>query len=416
MTGRGVDQGALCEREIEQIVARGLQDMPFDGQRVLVLIPDGTRSFPMPLFFRLVTRYLMPRVTAIDFLVALGTHAPMSEEALLRLVGITAQEKATTYARVRVLNHAWDNPAALTQLGTISADEISLLTGGLMKESVPVRLNRLVLEYDQMLVCAPVFPHEVVGFSGGDKYFFPGIAGADIINLTHWVGALITSYEIIGTKSTPVRAIIERAAGFIPKPRWKLAAVITHEGVAGVFAGTTTEAWAAAADLSSRRHIVWVDRPYRQVLSVLPKMYDDIWTGAKGMYKTEPCIADGGEVIIYAPHITEFSSVHGTAITEIGYHVRDYFAKQWDKFKHIPWGVLAHSTHLRGAGTYVDGVEKPRIGVTLATGISAADCRAANLGYRDPATIDPAAFAGREAEGVLLVPKAGENLYRLKRA
>jgi hypothetical protein len=105
--------------------------------------------------------------------------------------------------------------------------------------------------------------------------------------------------------------------------------------------------------------------------------------------------------------------VHGKVIKQVGYHVRDYFVAQWDKFKHLPWGVLAHSTHLKGAGTYIDGVEKPRIQVTLATGLSEAECRAINLGYLDHRTLDPKSFAGREAEGILFVPKAGEYLYRV---
>ena len=75
-----------------------------------------------------------------------------------------------------------------------------------------VALNKLPLEYDHVLVCGPVFPHEVVGFSGGNKYLFPGIAGPEIIHFTHWLGAVITNYEIIGTKDTPVRAVIDRAA------------------------------------------------------------------------------------------------------------------------------------------------------------------------------------------------------------
>jgi nickel-dependent lactate racemase len=287
------------------------------------------------------------------------------------------------------------------------------LSGGKLRMEVPVRLNRLVLEYDHLLVCGPVFPHEVVGFSGGNKYFFPGIAGSDIINFTHWLAALITSYEVIGTKHTPVRKVIDRAASFIPTPKSALCSVVTHEGVVGVAAGSTEGAWAAAADLSARTHIVWCDKPYKQVLSVLPAMYDELWVGAKGMYKTEPAIADGGEVIIYAPHLHEVSVVHGKSIKEIGYHVRDYFVAQWDRFKHVPWGVIAHSTHLKGSGTYVNGVERPRIRVTLATGLSEAECAAINLGYADHRSIDPKSFAGREAEGVLYIPKAGEYLYRV---
>jgi nickel-dependent lactate racemase len=272
------------------------------------------------------------------------------------------------------------------------------------------------LDHDVVIVCGPVFPHEVVGFSGGTKYFFPGIGGPEVINFTHWLGALITSYEVIGTKHTPVRAVIDRAAAFIPTRQWSFCPVVKGEGVCGLYAGEPQAAWSAAADLSAQVHVRYVDQPYRQVLAHMPRMYDDLWTGAKGMYKLEPVVAAGGEVIIYAPHISEISYTHGRLIDEIGYHVRDYFVKQWDRFKSYPWGVLAHSTHLRGIGTYEAGVERPRVQVTLATGIPPERCRQVCLGYRDPATVRVEDWQGQEAEGRLYVPHAGETLYRLKPA
>jgi len=418
LTGFGLTHRYLNQTEIETILADSLAGMPLDGKRLLVLIPDSTRTFPLPLLFPRIVALLQGRVRQLDFMIATGTHPAMSEEAKLKLVGITAEEKAGTYAAVRLLDHAWDDPQALITLGVIPAEEIGRLSNGLLVQSVPVRLNRLLLEYDDVLICGPVFPHEVVGFSGGNKYFFPGIAGPDIINFTHWLGALITSYETIGTKDTPMRRVIDRAAGLIPRGRHALCAVVTTEGVAGLFSGSPEEAWSAAADLSAQVHVRWCEHPYQQVLSVLPEMYTELWVGAKGMYKLEPVIADGGEVIIYAPHLTELSVVHGEVIKQIGYHVRDYFVKQWPRFEHYPWGVLAHSTHLRGIGEYdaATGIERPRIRVTLATGLSAEECAAVNLGYRDPRSIDPAQFANREDEGVLLVPHAGEVLYRLKKS
>jgi nickel-dependent lactate racemase len=173
-------------------------------------------------------------------------------------------------------------------------------------------------------------------------------------------------------------------------------------------------AWRAAAELSARLDVVYVEKPYRRVLSIMPELYDDIWTAAKGMYKMEPVVADGGEVVIYAPHIDEVSYTHGKVLDEVGYHVRDYFVKQWDRFKDYPWGVLAHSTHLRGLGTYEDGVEQPRIQVTLATRIRRERCERLGLGYLDPDSINPVEWTGREDDGILVVPRAGEMLYRLK--
>jgi nickel-dependent lactate racemase len=412
--GYGKPEGNLNPSEIEAIIASGLVKLPLDDKRVLVIIPDHTRTIPLPVFFRLLTRHLSGRVHALDFLIALGTHPPMSDQDILQLVGITPQEKNTVFQHIRLFNHSWQDRNALITLGTISADELAEISGGLLAIDVPIRLNRLVLDYDHLLVCGPVFPHEVVGFSGGNKYFFPGIAGAEIINFTHWLGALITSYRLIGMQDTPVRQVIDRAASFIPIPRHALCSVVTEEGINGLFIGMPEDAYAAAAALSAQVHIRWVDKPFHKVLSVLPEMYDEIWVGAKGMYKMEPVIADGGEVIIYAPHIRRFSAAHGKVIREIGYHVRDYFTKQWERFKDYPWGVLAHSTHLRGIGEYEDGVEKPRIQVTLATAIPESECLAVNLGYSDPDSIDLRAWSGRETEGILMVPRAGEDLYRLK--
>jgi hypothetical protein len=143
-------------------------------------------------------------------------------------------------------------------------------------------------------------------------------------------------------------------------------------------------------------------------------MYSEIWTAGKAMYKLEPVLADGGELILYAPHVHEVSATHGSIIRAVGYHCRDYFVKQWDRFKHHPWGVLAHSAHVHGLGTFEDGVERARARVTLATAIPPEVCRRINLGYRDPSTIRPEDYANRESDGVLLVPRAGEILHQLK--
>jgi nickel-dependent lactate racemase len=339
---------------------------------------------------------------------------PMSDEAINKLVGVKSEERKGKYAKVNIFNHEWNSAGTLKKIGHISAAEIEQLSGGLMKQGVDVTVNKMLADYDRVLICGPVFPHEVVGFSGGNKYFFPGIAGPDVINMTHWIGALITIMAMIGTKHTPVRAVIDRAASFIQMEKFALTFVVKGYDLAGVFIGSPEEAWSAAADVSAREHVIYVEKPYKLVISVMPHMYDDIWTAAKGMYKMEPAIADGGEVIIYAPHIDEISYTHGKVIDEVGYHCRDYFVKQWDRFKDQPWGVLAHSTHLKGAGTWDNGVEKPRIKVTLATKIPESRCKKVNLGYRDPAAMNLDEFKGKEKEGILLVPKAGEMLYRMR--
>ena len=280
---------------------------------------------------------------------------------------------------------------------------------------VKVRINRAALEYDELVILGPTFPHEVVGFSGGNKYLFPGISGPEVLNFFHWLGAVVTNPGIIGKKWTPVRKVVDRAASMVKTSKWCASMVVRSDGsLAGLYLGTPEAAWNQAADQSAGLHIVRKPKPFRQILSCAPEMYDELWVAGKCMYKLEPVLAEGGELIIYAPHLKEISLTHGNLIREIGYHCRDYFLKQWDKFKDKSWGVLAHSTHVYGGGNYENGVETARARVVLATGIPEAVCRQINLGYRDPRTIRKEDFANREKEGILLVPKAGEMLYRLE--
>jgi nickel-dependent lactate racemase len=405
----------LSEERVTAFVVEQLAARDFDGRSVCVIVPDATRSCPLPLLLSAVHTALTGRATKVTVLIALGTHAAMTEAQLARHLGYPAGDSAARYPGMTVLNHAWAEPETFVSLGVISAERVAELSEGRLADSVDVRLNRAVVDHDVALVVGPVFPHEVVGFSGGNKYFFPGVAGQEIIDLSHWLGALITSAEIIGTRGiTPVRALIDEAAALIPAEKLALC-VVAQSGAGSLHAaafGEPRAAWAAAASVSAETHVRYLDAPVRRVLSIMPRRYDDIWTAAKGFYKLEPVVADGGEVILYAPHITRISAMH-PEIERIGYHCRDYFLGQWDRFKDLHWGVLAHSTHLRGAGTWnpVDG-ERSRVRVTLATGIPEDVVRAANLDYLDPAAVDVEAC---RADGeTLVVPDAGEVLFRLR--
>jgi nickel-dependent lactate racemase len=406
----------LTNEQIIDTLHAGL-DGKFAGQRVLVLIPDHTRSLPLPFLFRAIVE-LLGNAKQLDFMVALGTHPPLGEESLHRLVGITAGERTTIFKHVGLLNHDWNSPSALTSLGTLAQDEIKHIAGANWHPSLPdqvdLRINKAVLEYDHLLILGPTFPHEVVGFSGGAKYLFPGISGPDMINATHWLGALAGVVGTIGIKETPVRAMIHAAAARLTTPLTLTALVVEGHELSGLFIGDPLSAWSAAADLSAQRHIHWCERPFLRVLSCAPPMYDELWTGAKAMYKLEPAMARDGEVVIYAPHLDTVSHVHGKYIYEVGYHILPYFLNDWERFKHVPLGVLAHSTHLRGSGHMQAGVEKPNVRVTLASKIPPEDCARLNLGYLDPAAVNVDEWQDREAEGILYVPKAGEILYRLK--
>ncbi len=405
---------SLGADEISDFVIAQLAGVPLDGRSVCLLVPDATRTCPLPLLLRAVHRALHGRVTRLTVLIALGTHGAMAESALASHLGYQPGQVADRYRGLTVINHRWWDEATFASLGTIAADRVVELSTGLLRSPVPVRINRAVLDHDIALVLGPVFPHEVVGFSGGNKYFFPGVSGRELIDLSHWLGALITSAEIIGTKGiTPVRALIDEAAAMIPVRRLAFCVVTGTEpgSLHSIAFGSPEAAWAAAADVSAQTHITYLAAPVRRVLSVLPRKYDDLWTGAKGCYKVEPVVADGGQVVIYAPHITEIASTHPDLL-KIGYHCRDYFVRQLDRFSQYHLADLAHSTHLRGAGSYDEQAgERLRMTVTLATGIPEAVVRSVNLDYLSPAEIDPVAWAADP--DTLVVPDAGEELYRL---
>jgi len=411
--GATLDPGA-----VDAFLADALRQADFDGRRVCVLVPDASRHCPLPVLLDGVHRALAHRVAALDVVVALGTHPPLGPARLAALVGCPEGGISQRYPGMTVANHAWWDPASFVDLGVVEAETLHRLSGGLLDVPVPVRVNRAVADHDVTLIVGPVLPHEVVGFSGGNKYLFPGVSGQELIDVSHWLGALITIPEIIGTLGiTPVRALIDTAAALVPSSRLCLAMVVEEgtDRLHSVHFGSPESAWAAAAQVAAQAHVRYLDAPVTRVLSLLSARYDDLWTGAKGIYKVQPVVADGGEIVLYAPGLHEISGTHGAAIARVGYHCRDYFTKQWDRFGTEAWGVLAHSTHVRGTGTFDPvGGEHNRIRITLATGIPAAETRGVGLGYLDPASVDVTAWA-RDPH-TLVVPDAGEVLYRLRQA
>jgi nickel-dependent lactate racemase len=409
-----VDQ-ALTPDETRAFLAEQLAARPFDGRDVVVIVPDSTRSCPLQLLMDTVYAGLAQRVRRLRVLIALGTHPEMTQEQLETMFEVGPGGLAERYPRAEIGNHEWWRPSALISIGTIPAARVAELSEGRLSLDVDVTINKAVVEADDVLIVGPVFPHEVVGFSGGTKYLFPGVSGQQMIDVSHWLGALISSATIIGSPGiTPVRAMINEATSKIDSRILACCVVVqsgTHD-LHGISFGDVHGAWERASALSANTHIRYRQTPVRRVISIIPHRYDEIWVAAKGMYKVEPIVADGGEVIIYAPHLSVVSHTHGAEIAKIGYHCRDYFAKRWDEFKEHPWGVLAHSTHLRGAGNWSpeDG-EHNRVTVTLATAISEQETRALALDYRDPASID--IDAARLDPDTLVVDNAGEVLFRL---
>jgi nickel-dependent lactate racemase len=414
VAGKGSTGKFLNRNEVREIMTEGIPPELYRGKRVLVLTPDGTRTAPLPMMVRELYALMGGLAERLDFMVALGTHRPLSDGEILDLYGITEEERGSIFRDTAFLNHRWDMPGTLQKIGRFSASEIEELTGGLLREAVDVDINRRIFDYDLLIIFGPVFPHEVAGFSGGNKYLFPGISGGDFLHFFHWLGAVITCWNIIGIKHNPVRTLIETAASLVPVQRCCAAMVVDKgNGLHGLWVGNPEDAWSEAADLSAKVHIVRKEKPFHTVLGRSALLYDELWTAGKVMYKLEPVVEEGGRIIIYGTHVRALSHTWGAQIERIGYHVRDYFLSRMDQFREVPRGVLAHSTHVRGLGSFENGIERPRIEVILATSIAAELCRRVNLGYMNPDEIDIDSYRNREGEGILFVDDAVEVLHRL---
>src|SRR5450432_3910170 len=185
--------GPLNDAQVGELIAKACPAEHYRGKKVLVITPDQTRTAPVGLMFKTLHQRIASATKAFDVLIALGTHPAMSEEAMCGRLEISLDERRKQFSKVQFFNHEWDNPAALMEIGALAAKEVSELTGGLFSLDVPVEINRLVLSYDQIIIVGPVFPHEVVGFSGGNKYLFPGVSGAEILHFFHWLGAVVTN-------------------------------------------------------------------------------------------------------------------------------------------------------------------------------------------------------------------------------
>ena len=411
--GKGSPDDVLTREDVIKIIAEGTPKKFYAGKRVLVLTPDATRTCPLPMMVAAVQEVIAPETAKLDYMVALGSHHPMSQEQIMNLYGVSPVDRKTTFSDASFLNHEWKKPETFAKLGTFTEAEIAETTDGLFKESVVVDINKAIYDYDGIIILGPVFPHEVVGFSGGNKYFFPGISGGEFLQFFHWLSGVITTPKVIGIKDTPTRALVEAAAKMITVPTHTYAMVVKSKNeLSGLYAGPVPDAWSQAADLSAKVHIRYTPKRYHTVFGVAPEMYDEMWVGGKVMYKLNEVVEDGGRLIIYAPHIKEWSSTWGNYLERVGYHTRDYLLAHMDELSEIPRGVLAHSCHVRGTGTMENGVEKPRIDVVLASSIPKESTEAMNLSYLDPAKVDVDSWRNREEEGILFVDHAGEVLHK----
>ena len=417
ITGAGSPELDLSPNELRAIVNQALSTVA-PGARVLAIIPDKTRDDNTALLFPFAAEVLAARsVAQLDALVAQGTHMPMTGEEKRSKIGLL--DGASAAGLGHIYDHQWNRPDELVNIGELSAERVKDLTGGLLNEAIAVNLNRLLRPglYDTVLIFGATVPHEVAGFAGGAKYFFPGVAGPDLTHATHWLGALASIENVIGRVETPTRKMIEAAADFITARVISLNSVVTRDDdnrlrTRALFCGDFREAFRRAADVSRQVHIKYTGRKYKRAVALLDEHYDELWVGGKASYKLGGIIEEGGELIIYAPRLRTISETHGLLIEKYGYapldRVREMVALSAELQSNL--AVAAHLAHVSYAGRPdTTGRVIPRYRITMASGLDEATCRRVNLGY-----MDYRQFRREDYESdpdTLIVERAGRDLY-----
>jgi nickel-dependent lactate racemase len=405
---------------MRSIVADALAEIGA-ATRVLAIVPDKTRDDPTDVLFPFAAEILRKRgVECFDALIAQGTHGAMTDDEKRLKLGVGDGKEVPDIGRV--FDHHWSDESELTEIGVLTAERVSELTGGLFTKEIPLKINRRLApgNYDHVLIFGATVPHEVAGFAGGAKYFFPGVAGPELTHATHWLGALAGIENTIGRIETKTRSLIEAAADAIAANVICFTSVVTRADDVqlrnhALFAGGYRESLRAAAEISRKVHIKYTGRKFKRVVALLDPHYDELWVGGKASYKLGPVIEDGGELIIYAPQMTCLSKTHGEMIERYGYGViekmQELVAESGELEANLC--VAAHLAHVSFAGRLdAKGEIVPRYTITLASQIDEATCRRVNLGYLDPAKFSVESYQN-DAE-TLVVERAGRDLYLIE--
>lgn len=417
VVGAGSPTADLSPSDLREILVEALSGIPH-GSSVLAIVADKTRDDNTHILLPLAAQILEEhKIVKLDALIAQGTHSPMTEGEKRAKVG--ANTTAPIPALGQVYDHDWAKPETLVTIGKLSSEKVRQLTGGLIERDIDLKVNKLLVQYDTILIFGTTVPHEVAGFSGGAKYFFPGVAGPELTHATHWLGALASIEKVIGQVETPTRHLFEAAADFILAKVISLNSVVSRDHgrlrTHALFCGDFREAVRQAADVSRHVHIKYTGRKYRRIIALLDEHLEDMWVGGKASYRLGPIIEEGGELIIYAPHMKSVSDVHGELIKKYGYmpleRVRELVATSAELKQNLC--VAAHLAHVSFAGRLTpEGEIVPRYAITLSSAIPEDICRQINLGY-----LDPAKFQRKNYEGdpdTLIVENAGRDLYLVK--
>ncbi|HOE97750.1 MAG TPA: lactate racemase domain-containing protein [Candidatus Sumerlaeota bacterium] len=332
-------------------------------RRILVIGPDITRCYSGAGGLTSLLFVLAAGRCHIDLMPALGTHEPMTPAELDRMYPGVPHD--------RVLVHDWRND--LLRIGEIPAGRIEQLSAGRLHFSIAVEINRRLLEggYDLILSVGQVVPHEVIGMANHSKNLFIGVGGGELLNKSHYLGAVVGMEQIMGRMNNPVRSVMDDAAahGLAGLPIVYVQTVIAPDpqgrpALHGLFIGEGRRPFEDAARLSQRLNITVVERPLKKCVVYLePHEFRTTWLGNKSVYRTRMAIADGGELLVLAPGLRAFGEDPGIdrLIRKYGYFGTPATLRQVE-------GQPELQTSLAAAAHLIHGSSEGRFRIVYAPG------------------------------------------------
>ena len=307
----GSREAVIDRKRAEELLAALVGD---EGKldRVLLLPPDFTRfhSGAGELTSLLYAR-LKERAKVIEVLPALGTHAAMTPADIQTMFpGIPLD---------RFFVHEWRS--GLSMLGEVPSAFIHEVSGGKLEYPVRCEIDARIADgrWDRIFSIGQLVPHEVIGIAGHDKNVFVGTGGKDVIDKTHFLGAVCGMESIMGRAETPVRDVMSymarEFASHLPithvltvRTRDALGGMVTR----GLFAGEGHAVFSAGAPLAQASNLEFLDAPQPKVVVYLdPAEFHSTWLGNKAVYRTRMALADGGELLILAPGVSRFGEDPG---------------------------------------------------------------------------------------------------------
>jgi len=374
-------------------------------RRVLLIPPDFTRAGSGAGELTVMLHERLAGRARVEIMPALGTHAPMTRGE------IEAMFPGVPLGLFR--EHAYRH--GLSRLGEVPASFVRQVSEGRLDFPIACEVSRLLVEggWDRILSIGQLVPHEVAGIANHNKNIHVGVGGRDMIDKTHFLGAVHGMERIMGRARSPVRDVFNHADAFcgaLPvtylltvRARDAGGALVTR----GLFAGEGEACFLAGARLCRRVNVSLLDRPIRRCVVWLdPGEFKSTWLGNKAIYRTRMAMADGGELLVLAPGVERFGED-----PEIDRLIRRYGYRGTPRTLESVQESAELSANLSAAAHLIHGSSEGRFTVRYAPGgLTRDEIESAGFAWGDLGELRRRYDPARLQEGPNVMPD-GEKIF-----